>query len=223
MRFIALIAAAAAAVSFVYVRYFRRWHKHWGASEEEASKQLPGDELVPKPHLESTRAVTIDAPPEAVWPWLVQLGYGRGGFYSYDLLENMTTRLVGMRPHYKSADRIVPELQKLRVGDFIAAAPQDWRDGKYADKMGWTVKRLEAPRVLALENWGSFVLEPLEGGRTRLIARTRAGQTLKDALLYAPMDLPHFIMERGMLLGIKKRAEVQANGKRQPVMETVAS
>jgi hypothetical protein len=138
----------------------------------------------------------------------VQLGYGRGGFYSYDLLENLATRAVGMKSHYKSADRIVPELQRLREGDFIASAPQDWRDGKYADKMGWTVKRLEAPRVLALENWGAFVLEPIEGGRrTRLIARTRSGRTWKDVAMWGPWDLPHFVMERGMLLGIKKRAE----------------
>jgi hypothetical protein len=220
MRAIALIGAAVAALSFAYIRYFRRWHKHWGASAEEVQKQLPGDELVPKPRLESTRAVTIDAPPKDVWPWLVQLGYGRGGFYSYDVLENMFGRLAGMHPNYKSADRIMPEFQRLREGDFIASAPPEWRDGKYANKMGWTVKRLEAPRVMVLENWGSFVLEPMEGGsKTRLIARTRTGQSVKDGIMYLPWDLPHFIMERGMLLGIKKRAEeaAQESKTRAPV------
>jgi hypothetical protein len=223
MRYVALIAAFMAAVSFMYVRVLRRRHKRWGATVAEAQKPLPGDELVPAPRLQSTRAVTINAPPEQVWPWLVQMGYGRGGFYSYDLLENAFTRLFGMKAHYRSADEILPEHQKLRKGDFIASAPQDWRGGKYADKMGWTVKRLEAPKLMALENWGAFILEPMEGGRTRLIARTRAGQTWKDALLYAPIDLPHFIMERGMLLGIKKRAERLAmQQRREQVLEPVA-
>jgi hypothetical protein len=215
MRAIAFIGAAVAAVSYLYLRYFRRWHKRWGATDAETRERLPGDDLVPAPKLESTRAVTIDAPPKDVWPWLVQLGYGRAGFYSYDILENLFTRMVGMKAHYRSLNEIVPELQKLREGDFIASAPLDWQGGKFAEKMGWTVKRLEAPRLMALENWGAFVLEPLENGKTRLIARTRAGQTWKDALLYLPWDLPHFVMERGMLLGIKKRAERLAREKRE--------
>jgi hypothetical protein len=176
---------------------------------------MPGDELTPEPRFQSTRAITIDAPPEDVWPWLVQLGYGRGGFYSYDILENAFTRLFGMDAHYQSIDEIRPELQTLRVGDFVPAAPREWREGKYADKVGWTVKRLEAPRVMALENWGAFVLEPLDGERTRLIVRTRGGRRRRDTVAYLPWEVPHFIMERKMLYGIKERAERRAAGRRE--------
>jgi hypothetical protein len=213
MRPLALIAAAVAGASFLYLR-FRRRHSRWGATQDEVRKELPGDELVPKPKVQSTRAVTIDAAPQDVWPWLVQIGYGRGGFYSYDIFENLFAKLTRMRANYKSVDEILPEFQKLRKGDFVPSAPQDWRGGKYADKLGWRVTRLEAPRVMALENWGAFVLEPLEDGRTRLIARTRSGRTWKDALMYLPWDVPHFIMERKMLLGIKKRAERLSQQKR---------
>jgi hypothetical protein len=84
-----------------------------------------------------------------------------------------------MHAHYESLDRLVPALQDLHEGDFVASAPLDWKDGKYADKMGWTVVRLEPPRLMVLKNWGAFVLEPLDGSRTRFIVRTR-GRTWKD-------------------------------------------
>jgi len=96
------ITAIAAAVAAAYVLVVRPWYLRWGASEDEVRKPLPGDELVLQPKIQSTRAVTIDAPVEDVWPWLVQLGYGRGGFYSYDLLENAFTRGLGMHAHYES-------------------------------------------------------------------------------------------------------------------------
>jgi hypothetical protein len=224
MRILALFVATAAAVSFAYFRLLRPWHSRWGASEVEVDKPLPGDELITEPRFQSTRAITIHAPPEDVWPWLVQIGYGRGGFYSYDVLENAFTRLFGLDAHYKSIDEIRPELQTLRVDDFVPAAPQKQQDGEQANKIGWTVKRLESPRLMVLENWGSFVLEPAEGGRTRLIVRTRGGRTRKDAAAYLPWELPHFIMERKMLYGIKERAERLAAKKRQPgnVMQTVS-
>jgi len=201
------ITAIAAAVAAAYVLVVRPWYLRWGASEDEVRKPLPGDELVPQPKIQSTRAITIEAPVEDVWPWLVQLGYGRGGFYSYDLLENAFTRGLGMHAHYESLDRLVPALQDLHEGDFVASAPLDWKDGKYADKMGWTVVRLEPPRLMVLKNWGAFILEPLDGGRTRFIVRTRGGRTWKDVAANVAWELPHFIMERGMLLGIKQRAE----------------
>ena len=207
MRILALIAAAGAAVAFAYFRLLRQWHSRWGASEEEVDKPLPGDELIPEPRFQTTRAITIDAPPKEVWPWLVQLGYGRGGFYSYDFLENAFTRVFGMDAHYKSIDEIRPELQSLREGDFVPAAPQKQEGAEQVNKMGWTVKRLEPPRLMVLEGWGAFVLEPLEGGRTRLIVRTRGGKSRKEAAAYLPWELPHFIMERRMLYGIKERVE----------------
>ena len=215
MRILGLIAAVSAALVFAYFRILRPWHSRWGASEEEVDKPLPGDELIPEPRFQSTRAITIDAPPEEVWPWLVQLGYGRGGFYSYDFLENAFTRLFGMDAHYKSIDEIRPELQNLRVGDFVPAAPQKEQEGEPSNKIGWTVKLLEPPWLMVLENWGAFVLEPVEGRRTRLIVRTRGGKSRKDAAAYLPWELPHFIMERRMLYGIKERVERAAAEKRE--------
>jgi hypothetical protein len=198
------------ALTLAYAKIFRPWHMRWGATGEESTMSLPGDELVPEPAIQSTRAVTIDAPASDVWPWLIQMGYGRGGFYSYDILENLTTRAFGMRSHYKSVDRILPELQDLSVGDFIPAAPQDHLGGRFAGKIGWRVAMLEPERALALEHWGAFVLQPVEGGTTRFIARSRGPDTPLARLYYATWEIPHFIMERGMLLGVKERAEALA-------------
>ncbi|HEY7362445.1 MAG TPA: hypothetical protein VH642_16635, partial [Streptosporangiaceae bacterium] len=109
------LAAAAAALSYPWL--FRRQCLTWGATPEEAARELPGDDLLASPDVIATRAITIDAPPAAVWPWLVQMGSGRGGVYTYDWIEN----LFGLDMH--SADRIVPEWQTMRVGDV-------WRNPK---------------------------------------------------------------------------------------------
>lgn len=211
--FAGLTAAAAAAG---YVLALRPRLLRWGATAQEAAGPLPGDELVPTPRLQSTRAVSIAAPPDAVWPWLVQMGSGRGGMYSYDLLENA----VGLDMH--SADRILPEFQQLAVGDVLPLSPGG----------GVPVRRLEPGAVLALggvmdprtrevtaregaqtgarlEMGWSFVLQPLGVGSTRLLSRTRydyAPLTLGIPLrvLLEPMQ---FVMERRMLLGIRSRVE----------------
>ena len=112
-----LAGLAAAAAAACYVLAVRPRLLRWGASTQEAAGPLPGDELVPTPRMQSTRAVTINAPAASVWPWLVQLGAGRGGMYSYDLLENA----AGLGIH--SADRILPEHQRLDVGDVIPLGP----------------------------------------------------------------------------------------------------
>jgi len=161
---------------------------------------MPGDELVPRPVVESTRAVTVRAPTSEVWPWLVQMGAGRGGLYSYDWLEN----LAGLGIH--SVDRIVPELQNLKEGDTL---PLDARG------VGPTVAVFEPERALVLDvgpsvaSWG-FVLQRLDERTTRLYARFRLDAEPRPlwGLLYAlAIDIPHFVMERRMLLGIKERAE----------------
>lgn len=210
----AAVAAAAAAAG--YVLALRPWLLRWGATAQEAAGPLPGDELVPTPRLQSTRAVSISAPPSDVWPWLVQMGSGRGGMYSYDFLENA----VGLDMH--SADRILPEFQQLAVGDVIPLSPGG----------GVPVRRLEPGAVLALggqmdprtrevtggerpgtgtrlEIGWSFVLQPLGASSTRLLSRTRydyaplpLGIALR--LLLEPMQ---FVMERRMLLGIRARVE----------------
>ena len=105
-----VIAGVAAAV---YFRVLRPWHLHWGATAEEASSEVAGDELMPEPDIVSTRVVEIGAPPSAIWPWLVQMGPGRGGAYTYDWIE----RRLGI--DIRNTDRVIPELQHLKVGDEI--------------------------------------------------------------------------------------------------------
>ncbi len=108
-----IIVGAAAGL---YCRFLRRWHLHWGATPQEVSGEVAGDELMPHPDIVATRVVEIDAPPSAIWPWLVQMGPGRGGAYTYDWIE----RRLGI--DIRNTDRVIPELQHLMVGDEIADA-----------------------------------------------------------------------------------------------------
>lgn len=198
-RRLRLLAAAGTGLVAAYLLAVRPWHLGWGATAAERRRSLPGDELVPAPAVQSTRAVTIAAPAADVWSWLVQLGQGRGGFYSYDWLEN----LAGC--DLLSADRIHPEWQNVRAGDFIRAMP-----ATAMPEAGWRVARLDAGRALVLAGWGAFVVEPLDAATTRLIARSRGGgrpRLLTKLLNTLTWEIPHFIMERRMLLGIKQRAE----------------
>lgn len=199
-----------------YALLVRPWHLKWGATDDEAQQPLPGDELLPEPKLNATHAISIQARPADVWPWLVQIGQGRGGFYSYDWLENA----MGLDIH--SADRIRPELQDLSVGDVIPLSP---------DGMGVPVAILEPGRALVLHgdtrlpgeaaappmkpgdylavSWGFYLFAGAAGG-TRLIERWRADWNpgFKNTLFYRVFLEPGaFLMERKMLLGIKERAE----------------
>jgi hypothetical protein len=171
----------------------------WGATDEEAARTLPGDELLEDAAVVSTRAITIEAPPAAVWPWLVQMGSGRGGAYTYDWIEN----LFGLE--MRSADTIHPEWQKVAVGDVIP--------GK-ASLQAMRVDVLDPDRALVTRSddgrwvW-AFVLEDL-GGRTRLLSRNRIAMpdaSLGDRIGMAVMEPGSLVMERKMLRGIKERAE----------------
>ncbi|HKH39724.1 MAG TPA: hypothetical protein VKA82_21440 [Rubrobacter sp.] len=218
-RILRALAAVGALAPWAYLLIVRPWHIKWGATDEDVRKGLPGDELVPHPALESTRAVTILAPAEEVWRWLVQLGQDRGGFYSYDRLEN----LAGADIH--NVDRIVPEMQHLKVGDFVPMAPVEWG----VPMGGFTVVRIEPGRaVVWRQGWPNdlvkmsssevqergtwaFVLEEVDEGTTRLLLRERSGlkPRMRDVLFnYLLIERQHFIMERRMLLGIKERAEM---------------
>ena len=188
---LALLGAAAA-----YVRLLRRPILTWGSNAEEAAARLPGDELLEDADGVATRAITIDAPPAAVWPWLAQMGPSpRGGAYTYDWIEN----LLGL--DMRSVDRILPELQHPQVGDGFGLGPNRMR-----------FERVEPERVLATRsadgNWvWTFVLEERDG-RTRLVSRNRFRlPRWRDRLGMIPMEPASLVMERKMLRGIKQRAE----------------
>lgn len=200
------LALGAAALGALYVWVIMPWHLRWGATEAELRRELPGDNLVAQPRMGYTRAITIDAPALAVWPWLAQIGQGRGGLYSYDWLEN----LAGCDLH--SADRIVAEWQ-LSAGDLVRLGPEGY---PY-----FTVVSAEPGRALVLRAAGappdtsswSFILDPVDMATTRLIVRSRGDYTptVLNAFMWRAMVEPlNFIMERKMLYGIKQRAERHA-------------
>ena len=197
----------------------RPWYSRWGTTGDEAERAFPGDEFVPHPGSQITAAITVHAPVESVWPWFVQLGCQRAGWYSYDLLDN------GGRP---SADRIVPEYQHLAVGDVVKALP----NGAF----GFPVALVEPDRVLTLGGTTdtstgkpvdpndpdlktyfsgdqTFYLVPLGERSTRLLFRMRIGwnPSRLNNLIYRGIVEPiSFVMGRKMLLTIKQRAEFLA-------------
>jgi hypothetical protein len=189
------------AITAVYWFPVRRWFSRWGTSPEELARVMPGDALIPDATDMSMQTITVNAPPEDIWPWLVQIGYQRGGLYSYDLVD----RLFGFldRP---SATRILPEFQQLAVGDKIP-----WgHDTKL------TVGVVEPPRALALSyeangfKWvWQFGLYPLDGHRTRFV--TRGTECVPNTPVWwlgmRIMEPASFIMTRRFLLGVKERAE----------------
>src|ERR1051326_8912038 len=168
----------------------RPLHRRWGATDEEIERPMPGDELSER--ATANHAITIEAPIEEVWSWLVQIGQDRAGFYSYSWLEN----LVGADIH--NSDRIVPEWQSLKNGDRIRLASEK----RFGDGPLLRVSHVQPGRSFVLEGWGAFVLEPIDEETTRMIIRTHR---VKRAPWLRVLDF--FLIERGMLLGIKKRAE----------------
>lgn len=196
------------AIGYVSVLVLTRpWNATWGVSAGELAAPLPGDELSGNGRYLVQHGVTIHAPADSVWPWLAQLGQDRGGFYSYDWLE----RSFGDPVH--NADRIHPEWQSIKTGDFVRAAPPDYLGGIFGSNVGWRAGAVTPGRLLALEGWGAFVLQPLDDTTTRFYVRTRGeGQPSLGAVALAPFGLlvfepAHFIMQRGMLLGVRDRAE----------------
>lgn len=196
------------AVAAAGILVARRWQLRWGATVQESGESLPGDDLISDPDLVATRAITIGAAAGQVWPWIAQLGQGRGGFYSYDFLEN----LAGCDIH--SADQIVPGWQDVEVGDQIRLAPQ----------VVLAVAGLERGRSLVLRGgvpmgntpppydftW-AFVLREDLPGTTRLLVRERYAYTRPWArLLVEPAEAVSFVMSQKMLRGIRDRAERMA-------------
>jgi hypothetical protein len=185
----------------------RRWHLRWGATDAELTAAMPGDEVVPRAQFNATRAITIAARPDQVWPWIVQLGYGRAGFYSYDLIDNA---------RQPSADRIIEEYQQIAVGDLIPM----FHDS-HGLAIAYRVDSFEANRWMlwahrphedeAADSTWSWRLTELPGGRTRLVTRMKQEyrwETPRLAIFnLALMELGDFAMERRMLRGIRARAE----------------
>jgi hypothetical protein len=184
---------------FATAPVYRHWHQRWGATPEEIAAPMPGDELVDGAQYRATRAITIDAPPDAVWPWLVQVGCLRAGWYSNDLLDNLT---------HPSAEIIVPQYQDLHVGQWVPMSPTP------SDKTAFKVAAIEPNRLLVwqqpVSSW-VWKLTPVGEKGTRLITRLRIlydWDHRLDALLSLLLnEFGDFPMMRRMLLGIKRRAE----------------
>lgn len=220
------VGASIAAMGWATYAGIRQWRASWGVDREEATRSLPGDDLVNAAQSADTRGITIEAPADVVWPWLVQMGYERGGWYSIDQLD----------VRGKSANRIVDEWQALAVGDVVPTHPGG----------GFAVKVLEPGRALVLyansatmqppdvanpdkvptglaasgafmsatpsefaASW-SFVLEPIDARRTRLIERVRywsaEGNPVSNLALRV-LGFGVFVMMQRQMLGIRSRAE----------------
>jgi hypothetical protein len=191
---------------------FRALHerRNWGATPAEASRTLPGDGLVPEPAEQTTLAVTVDAGPEEIWAWLVQIGHGRGGMYSYDWLEN----LIGLDIH--TTDEVREEWRHLAVGDRVVVVPEGY--GPMPAGYAFRVAVVDPPRALVLRQappeqpWNgiwAFHVVPLSDGRCRLLARSRTAIPPQLGMRIAtrmgePVTL---VMTRRMLHGIKEHAE----------------
>jgi hypothetical protein len=188
---------------FLFAPLYRRRHLRWGASDAEVQQAIPGDELVRDPSFSATRAITIAAAPERVWPWIVQMGYGRAGWYSYDLFDNAA------RP---SADHVIAEHQDPKVGDWVPMSD------KVNESTAFKIKALEPTEWVLWEKPNStwtWKLKRLEEGHTRLVTRLRQkydwkspGAALLTAILFEFGDFP---MMRKQLRGIKRRAEAKTS------------
>jgi hypothetical protein len=205
-----IAGAIAIFFSVLLTPLIRPWRIRWGATSAEVAQALPGDEIIPTPRAAWTHAVTIHATCDRVWPWIVQIGCRRAGWYSYDLLDN------GGQP---SAQRILPEHQRLAVGDLIPMIPQ----GDFPIP----VAVIESDRALVLggnlptspedpiaATW-TFVILPHGERATRLISRWRANWRpglFPDLAWGVLIEAIGFVMDRKMLLGIKRRAEAESRG-----------
>jgi hypothetical protein len=187
--------------AFMTAPLYRRWHLRWGATPAEAAAALPGDALLPRAQYRSTRAITIDAPPDAVWPWLVQVGCLRAGFYSNDLLDNLG---------HPSATTILPELQDLQIGNWVPMSPA----ATPTDRTAFKVHSFEENAWLLWtkpDSTWAWRLSPAGASWTRLVTRIHAvydwQHPLTALLGVVLLEFGDFAMLRRMLRGIKTRAE----------------
>ena len=204
ISFVSVAAGAALLATGAYVRVLRPWTKRWGATDDEVARPMPGDAVVARADYVATRAVTIQASPDDVWPWLVQIGSGRGGWYSYDRLDN------GGVP---SATEVLPDFQSLAVGQLVPMVP--------GDEIGVWVKEIDpGHRVLWWDRKGEYswewILDEGSPGVTRLVSRLRATYPplLSARTLYTAFATTgDVVMMRRCLLGIRDRAEALARSR----------
>jgi hypothetical protein len=184
---IVLLTVLASLCLWVYIP----WNLTWGATEEEVTRGMVGDDIVKSPSFIATRAVEVYASPEDIWPWIIQMGYGRAGFYSYDFLDNDGN---------PSADRILPEYQDLTVGDLVPLA----------ERGSVIVVKLEyAKHLLLASKSGRFTWawELFEVGQNQSRLVTRIRHDMDSAVMSFMWDTFEFVMMHKCLLGIKSRAE----------------
>jgi hypothetical protein len=197
--------AAAIGVAATYILIARPRHLRWGASSQERDASLPGDDLIVTADLTATRAITVRASADQVWPWIAQLGQGRGGFYSYDFLEN----LAGCDIH--SAARIVPGWQDIKIGDQVKLAPAIGLDVAAVEPGRSLVLRGGIPMGTTLPPYDftwAWVLRDEPDGTSRLLLRERYAYTQPWArFLVEPVEAVSFVMSQKMLRGIRNRAE----------------
>ena len=196
---LAIVALMLATLVVLFVAVYVPWQRSWGASDEELGRAMPGDAIVREPTFDATRGVTIRGRPQDIWPWIVQIGYLKAGFYSYDRLDN---------DGIPSVERIVPEYQDLKMGDTIPLS----------GSVDAEVRLLEANRSMLLvvdgesaahEPWTwVWGLYPVDDERTRLVTRLRARIDSKRSNLL--LDAVEIVMMRKHMLGIKRRVETSA-------------
>jgi len=192
----------------VYLTWARPYQLRWGATDTEVNQQMPGDEINRHPTFLATRAITIEGTPEQIWPWLLQMGYGRAGFYAYDIFEN-----IGSPRGIRSADSIVPELQQFKVGDDMPISPAG----------GLSFYAIEPNQYLIWkgdEDYGGFIwaMYPLDNNHTRLISRARLSYSWDQPVQLAFDLLTEFsdhLAVRKILQGVKGRVE----GKVEPMAQ----
>lgn len=225
LGFTVRVGLALAAVLGGYAVAVRPRLLRWGATEAEVNADYPGQQLIPGGDRSATMAVTIDAPPSAVWPWLVQMGYRRGGWYSWDHLDNWGA---------ESADRLHPEWQEVAVGDRLPSMPDDaaWWEVAALDRERFLGLRASMdlrgrpfdpaarrPRFYTDSLWG-FLLEELPGGRTRLVVSgywSMRPRWAKAAMSFAFLEPAHWVMQMRQFANLKRLAESSAaRGERAP-------
>lgn len=185
----------------------RPWAMRFGTTRQDRTAELFGDSLNRGARYLVDNAILINAPAQSVWPWIAQMGQDRGGFYSYDWLE----RAFGARIH--NVDSIVPAWQDRRVGDLVRAVQPTYFGGIFGPDLGWRITAIDPGRAVVLDKWGAFIVRPIDDRTSQLYIRQRnPGTPSFVGNIFAPVGLlvlepAHFIMQQGMLRGVKRRAE----------------